>query len=234
MAGGWIKLHRSLMSHWLWAEKPFDRKAAWIDLLLCVNHAEGKIFFGGEVVGVAVGETVTSEAKLAERWGWSRSKVRGFLQRLEAEGMLHLERGKKRTAIKLINYGFYQNTETEPDPRKDRTKTDAEPMKDTNKKEKKKETDNTEKKERKERGFLPPTLTEVFAYCEEQGYVLDGERFIDYYQSKGWMIGSAKMQDWKAALRNWAKQERRGKEERDDDGRNNKSRGSTDYGIKAL
>lgn len=51
--------------------------------------------------------------------------------------------------------------------------------------------------------FTPPTLEEVSQYISEQGYRIDAERFIDYYESNGWMVGKTKMKDWKATVRNW-------------------------------
>lgn len=53
--------------------------------------------------------------------------------------------------------------------------------------------------------FVPPTLDEVKDYCFEMGYTMDAEHFIDFYESKGWMVGKNKMKDWKAAIRNWMK-----------------------------
>lgn len=66
-----------------------------------------------------------------------------------------------------------------------------------------------------ERGghFVPPTPMDVKAYCIEKGYKVDADRFCDFYESKGWMVGKNKMKDWKAAARNWA---RRNKEEGQD------------------
>ena len=66
--------------------------------------------------------------------------------------------------------------------------------------------------------FTPPTSEEVNAYCLESGYRIDAERFIDYYESNGWMVGRNKMKDWKAAVRNWSKRddEKPKKEERRD------------------
>lgn len=52
--------------------------------------------------------------------------------------------------------------------------------------------------------FTPPTISEVKAYCDEKGYAINPERFVDFYEAKGWMIGKNKMKDWKAAVRNWA------------------------------
>ena len=56
---------------------------------------------------------------------------------------------------------------------------------------------------KKQSRFSPPTLDEVQAYCKERGNNVDAERFIDYYTSKGWMIGKNKMKDWKASVRTW-------------------------------
>ena len=55
--------------------------------------------------------------------------------------------------------------------------------------------------------FVPPTLENVIGYCQENGLKIDAQRFIDFYESKGWMIGKNKMKDWKAAVRNWSRQE---------------------------
>ena len=53
--------------------------------------------------------------------------------------------------------------------------------------------------------FTPPTLDEVSAYCRERQNSVDPEKFIDFYQSKGWMVGRNRMKDWKAAVRTWEK-----------------------------
>ena len=59
--------------------------------------------------------------------------------------------------------------------------------------------------ESKERRFVPPTPEEVRAFCSEHAYGVDAERFVNFYESKGWMVGKSKMKDWQAAVRNWAK-----------------------------
>ena len=51
--------------------------------------------------------------------------------------------------------------------------------------------------------FIPPTLQEVQAYCQERGNKVDAEQFIDFYAAKGWMVGKNKMKDWKACVRTW-------------------------------
>ena len=55
----------------------------------------------------------------------------------------------------------------------------------------------------REARFTPPSVEEVAAYCQERGNGVDASRFVDFYSSKGWMVGKSKMKDWKAAVRNW-------------------------------
>jgi hypothetical protein len=55
--------------------------------------------------------------------------------------------------------------------------------------------------------FKKPTLEEVKAYCEERHNRIDPGRFIDYYESKDWMIGRNRMKNWQAAVRNWERNE---------------------------
>lgn len=62
----------------------------------------------------------------------------------------------------------------------------------------------------RERNFVPPTLDEVKAYCNEKGYKVNPERFVAFYASKGWKVGNQSMKDWRAAVVSW---EQRRKEE---------------------
>lgn len=55
----------------------------------------------------------------------------------------------------------------------------------------------------KARRFIPPSVEEVEQYCIERNNNIDAQSFIDFYESKGWMIGKNKMKDWKAAVRTW-------------------------------
>jgi hypothetical protein len=57
-----------------------------------------------------------------------------------------------------------------------------------------------------EKKFTPPTLEEVSAYCKERNNKVDAEKFVNFYESKGWMIGKNKMKSWNAAVRTWEKE----------------------------
>lgn len=52
-------------------------------------------------------------------------------------------------------------------------------------------------------GFQRPSLEDVKSYCAQRSNHIDPEAFIDFYESKGWMIGKNKMKDWRSAVRTW-------------------------------
>ena len=56
-------------------------------------------------------------------------------------------------------------------------------------------------------GFVKPTSDEIKEYCDERTNNVDANTFFDFYESKGWLVGKAKMKDWKAAVRNWERNE---------------------------
>lgn len=53
------------------------------------------------------------------------------------------------------------------------------------------------------RDFVPPTLEEIKNYCLERLNNVSPDKFINFYASKGWMVGKNKMKNWQAAVRTW-------------------------------
>lgn len=109
---GWIRLDRRILDNQMWADKPFSKGQAWIDLLLLTNHTAKKILLGNRSVKVQPGMVITSEAKLSERWGWGRTKTRGFLNWLEADEMIVKKTYSNRTEINIVKWDVYQNPQT--------------------------------------------------------------------------------------------------------------------------
>lgn len=60
---------------------------------------------------------------------------------------------------------------------------------------------------KKRKVFKKPTLEEVQSYCNERKNSVDAQRFIDFYESKGWKVGRNPMKDWKACVRTWEKRQ---------------------------
>ena len=60
---------------------------------------------------------------------------------------------------------------------------------------------------KKFKGFVKPTSDDIKEYCDERANNVDANTFFDFYESKGWLVGKAKMKDWKASVRNWERNE---------------------------
>ena len=56
--------------------------------------------------------------------------------------------------------------------------------------------------------FAPPSIDEVSKYCKERKNRVSPQAFLDFYQSKDWMIGKNKMKDWRAAVRTWEQRDK--------------------------
>lgn len=94
--------------------------------------------------------------------------------------------------------------ETKQEPNRNQSITKQEPKRENAKpKDKDKEKDKDIKENTKRKVFSPPTVDDVRSYCIERKNNVDPQAFIDFYESKGWMIGKNKMKDWKACVRTW-------------------------------
>ena len=58
-------------------------------------------------------------------------------------------------------------------------------------------------KDKKVSRFEKPTLFELKTYMTEIGMADISEKWFDYYESNGWLVGKNKMKNWKAAVRTW-------------------------------
>lgn len=128
---GWIKIHRDLLDNELWSDKPFTKGQAWVDLLLLANHRDKNVLLGNCTELVERGSFITSELKLMERWGWGRKKVKLFLNFLESQKMIERNANNKRTAITIVNYGFYQDCDLPKEQQKDSKGTAKEQRRDS-------------------------------------------------------------------------------------------------------
>jgi len=128
---GWMPIYRRLQDHWLWQDKPFAKGQAWLDLLLLASHNDNEFLFGNQIIKNEVGSFITSELKLMERWGWSKTKVRAFLKLLQDEQMIVKKSDNKKTAITIVNYCIYADYETAKELQKNNKKTTKEHQKDT-------------------------------------------------------------------------------------------------------
>jgi len=57
--------------------------------------------------------------------------------------------------------------------------------------------------------FLKPTLDEIREYCNSRSNGVNVEKFFDFYESKGWMVGKNKMKNWQACVRTWENKDKK-------------------------
>jgi hypothetical protein len=54
--------------------------------------------------------------------------------------------------------------------------------------------------------FKKPSVSEIAEYMKEKDfayYVAESNRFFNYFESKGWIVGNSSMKSWKSAVSNW-------------------------------
>lgn len=133
MTYGWISIHRKIQQSDIWLDKePFDKRSAWIDLIMMANHEDRQVLFDGKFIEVKRGEKITSLRMLSEKWKWSRNKVKRFLKLLESGSMIELKIDHQKTTYNIVNYNVYQNEDLSKRPQKDHKKTTDGPQTDTN------------------------------------------------------------------------------------------------------
>lgn len=129
---GFIKLYRDVKDHWIWQEdSPFNRRDAWIDMLMRANHKEQKVLINNEVVPIQRGQFLCSERNLASDYLWSRTKLRNFLELLESDTMIELNKDHGKTIVTICNYSDWQGSQnqerTTEEPQKDHRRTTERP-----------------------------------------------------------------------------------------------------------
>ena len=104
---GWIKIHRSILSHWIYQD-PITYWW-WTDMLFLASYRDAKVRVKRQLVDVKRGQFVASIAFLKERWKTNKDKVIDFLKLLESDGMIDKSSDKNITLITICNYESYQD-----------------------------------------------------------------------------------------------------------------------------
>lgn len=114
---GWIKLHRSVLDHWI-SQEP-EGLAVFTRLLLEANHSPRKAMFNGSLVEVGRGQLIFGREAFSAKSGVSVSKLRRYMKLLTEDGTISQQNASKFTLISITNYDSYQgidqqNTSTSP------------------------------------------------------------------------------------------------------------------------
>ncbi len=110
-----------------WRDNPvfkgeFSRGDAWIWLIENASWKEQRVRIKGDTITLERGELSFSQRFMAEKWGWSKSRVDRFIADLRDEGMIETRAkigatdghiaGQGQSIISICNYDKYQG---EPD-----------------------------------------------------------------------------------------------------------------------
>lgn len=213
---GYIKIHRKFRD-WEWYSEPVV-KDVFLHLLITASWEDSR-YKGHEI---KAGQTIITVSGLASELGVSTRQVRTAVEKLESTGEITRKTTNRFTVVTVENWSLYQADYDDDDKQMtNKRQTDDKQMtngwqtddKRTLYKEYKKtriQENNNSACARVSHGdgvsikkFIPPEVQEVRAYCMERGNDVDPERFVDFYEAKGWMVGKNKMKDWRAAVRNW-------------------------------
>lgn len=108
MGERWVKLHRSMLDHWV----SNDAKAfsIFLYLLLMANYSDGKqsIYHNGGQRYLKAGEVLVGRQQIAERLKISPSTVRNVLNRLKNGSLIELESDSRGTIVYICNWEQYQ------------------------------------------------------------------------------------------------------------------------------
>ena len=138
MHRGYIKLWRKVQKNFLWKEKRvFSKAEAWIDILMEVRHSEEPetIIIKNKILKCYYAESLYSLETWADRWNWTRSKVKRFLVLLSSPGcsMIVTKSETVTTRLKVINYDVYAGMRNADETEVKRKRNASETQVDTNK-----------------------------------------------------------------------------------------------------
>lgn len=224
---GYIKLYRSLLD-WEWYSD-INTTRLFLHILFKANHIDKK--WHGNMI--QKGSFITGMSKLSQETKLSVQQIRTSLNKLKSTNEITSKSTNEFTLITVEKYADYQcadNEDNKPINKPINKRITNEQQTDNKRITTTKELKNLRTKELKKlrskdisnSRFTPPTLEEVKSYCLDRNNSIDAEKFIDFYSSKGWMIGKNKMKDWKASVRTWEKGDKNGSKD---------TEAKTHYGI---
>lgn len=197
MAKGWVSIHRTLLEKG-WSNKP-EYLALWIHLILKATHKTIETFWNGKVFKLSEGQFITGRNALGKETGIHPSKIERILKTFEIEQQIEQQKTNTSRLITILNYAKYQNGEQQSGQRVNNKRTLYNNDNNTN--------TNSIRANKK---FVPPTVNELTQFIIDKSQSVPkkeapevANRIHDFYTSKGWKVGRNSMKDWKAATRNW-------------------------------
>jgi len=147
-------------------------------------------------------ETIVSDTSLC------RSSVFRALDKLEELGLITRNRGRNEVVYQIQKCPTDTSRSVSQTPQKCLTDTST-GVSQTLTLTKEQSREHIGEEVEKPQRFQKPTIPEVHAYgMTLTPRFLKAQQFVDYYESKGWVIGKSPMKSWKAAVRTWQAKEK--------------------------
>lgn len=209
---GWFRIERKLFEdHPFFGREPMSEREAWIWMIHRAAWEDTRHRVGAMILDVPRGSFMATLREMQSAFMWrSDAKVRGFLKRLEAEGMIERTTvgtaNAPKTHVSICNYNKYQASErTENAPKTHGERTENAVKKELNNK----QTEANASVARKRAARLPADWAlpmEWGQWALSQGWpeaVIreEAEKFRDYWIAQSGK--SAAKLDWLATWRNW-------------------------------
>tara|TARA_R110002153_G_scaffold155545_1_gene307604 strand:+ start:307 stop:924 length:618 start_codon:yes stop_codon:yes gene_type:complete len=186
MSGGWIRVERGIVEHWVFSEA--DALKLWVYLLMSANYEDKSRMFNGHLTQVKRGQLIYGRHAVSQRLGISEAKLRRYMKQFIKDEMISQRITNKYSVITITCYEKYQDASQQTagkSPTASRQSAIPKQVTLNNKQ------------------YIPPSVGEVESYCESRGNGIKAEAFVDYYEARGWMIGKNKMKSWQSAVRTW-------------------------------
>lgn len=103
-ASNFLQISRNIQNTPYYKDKPFNRGAALVDLMMLTQHTECQEYKRGELVTYKRGHCYHPIEEFATRWGWERRRVKRFLDQLKDDGILTYKTSKRGTHIVMLKY----------------------------------------------------------------------------------------------------------------------------------
>ena len=109
MSGG-VLIARSLWDDPAFKQDAFSEREAWVWMICEAAWRPHERRVGSLIIQLDRGQLAHSTRFLSEAFGWSHSKVRRFLERLENRHMIEVKTDTGVSVISLLKYNTYQLT----------------------------------------------------------------------------------------------------------------------------
>ena len=186
MSGGWIRVQRAILDHWVFSEA--DALKLWVYLLMSANYEDKSRSFNGRLIQVKRGQLIYGRHAVSQRLGISEAKLRRYIKQFIKDEMISQQTTNKYSIITITCYDKYQDASQQIAGKSPTASPQSAIPKQVT----------SNKKQ-----FKAPSVGEVEAYCESRGNGIKAEAFVDYYETRGWMVGKHKMKSWQSAVRTW-------------------------------